>query len=125
MSGDFSKYLDYMDAQLTELLTGYGNIAGIWFDGMWDKPKADWRLMQTYSLIHRLQPAALVGSNHHLTPFDGEDIQMFEKDLPGQCTQEFSNESTTISSLPLEMCETINNSGAITATRKILKALRI
>jgi len=110
MSGNFNNYLDYMDAQLTELLIGYGDIAGIWFDGMWDKPAADWRLKQTYSLIHQLQPAALVGSNHHMTPFDGEDFQMFEKDLPGQFTQGFNSESTAISSLPLETCETINNS---------------
>src|ERR1700733_3033144 len=32
-TGDWNKYLDYMDAQLTELLTNYGEIAGIWFDG--------------------------------------------------------------------------------------------
>ena len=31
--GDWKKYLDYMDAQLTELLTNYGPIGGIWFDG--------------------------------------------------------------------------------------------
>lgn len=124
LNGDFSKYIDYMDAQLTELLTGYGNIAGIWFDGMWDKPTANWRLMQTYSLIHRLQPAALVGSNHHLTPFDGEDIQMFEKDLPGQCTQEFNNESTAISSLPLEMCETINKSWGYNKIDKTFKSTK-
>lgn len=109
VEGDFNKYLDYMDAQLTELLTEYGEIAGIWFDGMWDKPEADWRLNQTYSLIHRLQPAALIGSNHHQVPFDGEDIQMFEKDLPGQSTQNFEK-TTTISTLPLETCETINES---------------
>ena len=61
-----------------------GDVAGIWFDGMWDKPDADWQLQRTYSLIHKLQPAALVGSNHHHAPFDGEDFQMFEKDLPGR-----------------------------------------
>ncbi len=107
--GDFNRYLDFMDAQLTELLTNYGDVAGIWFDGMWDKPKADWRLAQTYALIHRLQPAALVGSNHHLAPFEGEDFQMFEKDLPGQNTAGFSGEAK-IGTLPLETCETINNS---------------
>lgn len=32
-----------MDAQLTELLTAYGPIGGIWFDGVWDQPEAgDW-----------------------------------------------------------------------------------
>lgn len=89
-NGDWNKYLDYMDAQLAELLTNYGDIAGIWFDGMWDKPDADWRLEKTYKLIHQLQPATLVGSNHHLTPYPGEDFQMFEKDLPGHNTSGFS-----------------------------------
>jgi alpha-L-fucosidase len=105
--GDFNRYLDYMDAQLTELLTNYGEIGGIWFDGMWDKPDDDWRLERTYSLIHRLQPAALVGSNHHRKPYPGEDFQMFEKDLPGHNTTGFSGESE-IGDLPLETCETIS-----------------
>jgi alpha-L-fucosidase len=105
--GDFNRYLDYMDNQLRELLTNYGEIGGIWFDGMWDKPDADWRLNKTYSLIHSLQPAALIGSNHHLKPFDGEDFQMFEKDLPGGRTSDFNSQSE-IGSLPLESCDTIN-----------------
>jgi alpha-L-fucosidase len=105
--GDWNKYLDYMDSQLKELLTNYGEIGGIWFDGMWDKPDADWRLNRTYSLIHSLQPAALIGSNHHLKPFDGEDFQMFERDLPGQKTAEF-NAKSEIGALPLETCDTIN-----------------
>jgi alpha-L-fucosidase len=108
--GDFNRYLDYMDAQLTELLTEYGPIAGIWFDGMWDKPQANWRLDKTYSLIHRLQPAALIGSNHHIAPFEGEDIQTFERDLPGESKHGFNDTSVAVSALPLEMCETMNNS---------------
>ncbi|MGE5325895.1 MAG: alpha-L-fucosidase [Deltaproteobacteria bacterium] len=106
--GDWNKYLDYMDAQLTELLTLYGPIGGIWFDGWWDKPKADWKLQRTYALIHRLQPQAMVGSNHHQAPNPGEDFQMFEKDLPGHSTQSFNKESV-VGALPLETAETINN----------------
>jgi alpha-L-fucosidase len=97
-----------MDAQLTELLTNYGAIGGIWFDGWWDKPDTDWRLPQTYALIHRLQPTALIGSNHHRSPNPGEDFQMFEKDLPGQKTAEF-NKQSEVGKLPLETCDTINN----------------
>ncbi len=102
-------YLDYMDAQLSELLTNYGDVGGIWFDGMWDKKDADWRLNKTYSLIHHLQPGTLIGSNHHRAPYDGEDFQMFEKDLPGHNTTGFAPEQK-VGDLPKEICETINNS---------------
>ena len=108
-SGDFNRYLDFMDAQLRELLTNYGDVAGIWFDGWWDKPDADWRLEKTYALIHSLQPAALIGNNHHHKPFAGEDFQMFEKDLPGQNSAGFSGQSE-IGKLPLESCDTISKS---------------
>src|SRR5208283_1730871 len=63
--GNWNSYLDdYMDGQLRELLTNYGPVGGIWFDGMWDKPDADWHLEKTYALIHQLQPAALIIPNH-------------------------------------------------------------
>ncbi len=122
-SGDFNRYLDFMDAQLSELLTHYGPIAGIWFDGMWDKPAANWRLDQTYRLIHKLQPAALVGSNHHLKPFPGEDFQMFEKDLPGKNTAGHSANSV-IGDLPLETCDTINKAWGYNANDKSLKSTK-
>jgi len=119
--GDWNHYLDYMDGQLTELLTHYGPVGGIWFDGMWDKPDADWRLARTYALIHSLQPAAMVGSNHHRKPFAGEDFQMFEKDLPGFNTTGFSDKSE-VGSLPLETCDTINDSWGFNASDKKFKS---
>ena len=108
--GDWKVYLDtYMDGQLTELLTNYGPIGGIWFDGMWDKPTADWHLDKTYALIHKLQPAALIIPNHHQTPRPGEDVQTFERDLPGSNTAGFN--TTFISTeLPLESSDTLNGS---------------
>lgn len=113
---DWPSYVNFMKAQLTELLTQYGPVAGIWFDGHWDQldndhdktlqSKVDWKYDEIYALIHRLQPAALIGNNHHLMPLPGEDFQMFEKDLPGGNTTGFGG--ADISSLPLETCETIN-----------------
>ena len=106
--GDFNAYLDnYMDGQLTELLTNYGPIGGIWFDGMWDKPDADWHLDKTYALIHKLQPAALIIPNHHQTPRPGEDVQTFERDLPGKNTAGF-NTTYVSTQLPLESSDTLN-----------------
>ncbi len=108
-SGNWNEYIEYMNAQLTELLTNYGDIGGIWFDGMWDKWDADWQLDKTYAMIHKLQPAALIGSNHHKSPFPGEDFMMFERDLPGQNTMGF-NQTSVVMDIPLEMCETMNDS---------------
>lgn len=107
--GNWNNYIEYMNIQLSELLTSYGEIGGIWFDGMWDKSDADWKLEETYQLIHKHQPDALIGSNHHKSPYPGEDFQMFERDLPGENTMGF-NQTGTISELPLEMCETMNGS---------------
>ncbi len=122
-SGNFDRYLDYMNSQLRELLTGYGPVGGIWFDGMWDKPNANWHLDKTYGLIHSLQPAAMVGSNHHLKPFDGEDFQMFEKDLPGGRDSEF-NAKSEIGALPLETCETINIAWGYNSSDKKFKSTK-
>jgi alpha-L-fucosidase len=105
--GDWNAYLNYMEGQLRELLTNYGPVGGIWFDGMWDRPDADWHLERTYGLIHQLQPAALIIPNHHQTPKPGEDVQTFERDLPGQNTAGF-NTNYVSDQLPLETSDTLN-----------------
>lgn len=109
-SGNWENYISFMKGQLTELLTNYGEIGGIWFDGHWDKPDADWHYDELYSLIHRLQPQALIGNNHHIAPIEGEDFQMFERDLPGKNTTGYGTAPEQIGELPKEICETINGS---------------
>ena len=122
-NGDWKRYIAFMDAQLTELLTNYGPLGGIWFDGMWDKPDADWQLDSTYALIHRLQPAALIIPNHHERPRPGEDAQTFEQDLPGANTAGF-NTAFVSEELPLETALTINGSWGFNITDKQFKSVR-
>jgi alpha-L-fucosidase len=127
---DWNHYIAFMKAQLTELLTEYGPVAGVWFDGYWDqlsndqdkinKPNVDWHLPEIYALIHQLQPQCLIGNNHHLTPIPGEDFQMFEKDLPGGNSTGFGGQSVSV--LPLETCETINDSWGFNITDKNYKS---
>jgi len=119
--GTWDRYLDFMDAQLEELLTGYGPLGGIWFDGMWDKPQAPWRLDRTYALIHRLQPAALIVPNHHKAPLPGEDVQTFEQDLPGANTAGWNNAEIS-TRLPLETSLTMNNSWGFNVTDRNFKS---
>ncbi len=121
-TGQWSRYVDFIDQQLEELLTGYGPLGGIWFDGMWDKPDADWRLEKTYAMIHRLQPAALIVPNHHKAPLPGEDVQTFEQDLPGANTAGFNTKE--IGALPLETSLTMNESWGFNITDRRFKSAR-
>lgn len=107
---DWNSYYQFMNNQLTELLTQYGKVGAIWFDGVWDHEEDsipfDWQLAPQYALIHKLQPSCLVGNNHHKAINPGEDIQIFERDVPGQNTAGLSGQE--ISRLPLETCQTMN-----------------
>ena len=127
--GDWARYQAFMKAQLTELLTQYGPVGAIWFDGTWDKDDQPreaqpgiWGLYDQYALIHRLQPGCLVGNNHHLQPFPGEDIQIFEKDVPGENEAGFSPGQYVSRRLPLETCQTMNNSWGYNLTDRSYKS---
>ena len=107
---DWDSYYGFMNRQLNELLTRYGPVGAIWFDGKWDHDQDsvpfNWQLREQYDMIHRLQPRCLIGNNHHEDVYPGEDIQIFERDVPGQNTAGYSEQA--ISLLPLETCQTMN-----------------
>ncbi|KAF2330613.1 alpha-L-fucosidase [Flavobacterium daemonense] len=128
---DWDSYIRFMKGQLTELLTNYGEIGGIWFDGHWDQvdkdknsqSKVNWHYDEIYKLIHSIQPDCLISNNHHLAPLPGEDFQAFEKDLPGKNTAGFSGESI-VSQLPLETCETMNGTWGFNITDRKYKSTK-
>ncbi len=130
--GNYATYLQFMKNQLTELLTNYGDIMSIWFDGHWDQTnpeghddrtsRIDWKYDEIYGLIHQLQPQCMIGNNHHLMPFAGEDFQMFERDLPGENKSGLSYQKAS-DKLPLETCETINGSWGYNITDRNYKTV--
>ncbi len=106
--GEWKTYYQFMNNQIAELIKNY-DPAALWFDGWWDHdqdPDFDWQLPEQYAMIHQLKPSCLIGNNHHQVPFAGEDIQIFERDLPGENKAGLSGQD--ISPLPLETCETMN-----------------
>ncbi len=57
-------YVDFMKGQITELLTRYGTICELWFDGGWAKKDTAWHIEEVYHHIKKLQPNCLVTVNH-------------------------------------------------------------
>jgi len=70
---DEQLYFQYIKNQLTELLTNYGTVAGIWFDGYWSKDTSRYPFHEIYGLIHKLQPACMIINNHDMFYIPGED----------------------------------------------------
>jgi alpha-L-fucosidase len=60
---DFQHYLDFVHAQIRELLTQYGPIAGLWFDPIMPfYYRSDlFPIEDTYALVRSLQPQCLIG----------------------------------------------------------------
>lgn len=64
----------------------------------------------------------MIGNNHHLSPIDGEDFQMFERDLPGENKSGLSFQKA--SALPLETCETTNGAWGYNITDRNYKSVK-
>ncbi len=62
-NSDFDKYLEYLRKSVEILCTNYGKIGGLWFDGNWNKPDADWKLDELYATIRKHQPEAMIINN--------------------------------------------------------------
>ncbi|HVO76260.1 MAG TPA: alpha-L-fucosidase [Ignavibacteriaceae bacterium] len=61
-NADFEKYIKYMKNQLKELLTNYGEISILWFDGEWESTWSDERGRDLYKYVRSLQPNILINN---------------------------------------------------------------
>ncbi|MDA1360952.1 alpha-L-fucosidase [Glycomyces luteolus] len=80
---DFMKYMDYMEGQLRELMTGYGRIGTLWFDWYGDAFEREderERARQIIDMVHDLQPDCVV--NDRLGGV-GADFTTAEQTIPG------------------------------------------
>ncbi|MHB1308828.1 MAG: alpha-L-fucosidase [Limisphaerales bacterium] len=56
------RYVTYMKAQLKELLTGYGPLGILWFDGEWESPWTHERGLDLYQFVRSFQPNIIVNN---------------------------------------------------------------
>lgn len=115
---NYEQYKRFMMAQIAELIDSY-QPGLIWFDGEWDHwngdryslkrkeiaPRLDWQFDDLYDLIHGRH--VLVGNNNHQPMREKEDIQFFERDLPGQNETGFSPGQPVSGDRPKEQCDVL------------------
>lgn len=59
---DMDRYVAFMKGQLKELLTRYGPIGVLWFDGEWEKPWTHERGVDLYNYVRGLQPDIIINN---------------------------------------------------------------
>ena len=62
LGADFDRYVKYLHAQVTELLTNYGDIGVMWFDGEWEPTWNSTYGDALYALCRKLQPNVIVNN---------------------------------------------------------------
>ena len=106
---DFPKYLQYLRDSVEVLCTRYGKIGGLWFDGNWSKPGADWEEDALYATIRKHQPEAMIINNTGLSErgyITNPEIDSvtFEQGRPTPMDREGHPKYVAA-----EMCHTMNN----------------
>lgn len=111
---DFKHYMDFVHAQLRELLTQYGPIAGLWFDPItaYHRRPDLFPIEETYALIRSLQPQCLISFKQGAN--GDEDFASPERAVSGLAhkLQGKAYESAKLAweknqNKPWEICETL------------------
>jgi len=104
---NFDNYVSYMKNELKELLTNYGKIGVLWFDGQWENTWTHERGRDLYEYVRSLQPSILINNRVDVGRVDmGQTKSGFAGDF-GTPEQEIP--ATGIPGADWESCMTMNN----------------
>ncbi len=92
----WSKLLEYVHGQVEELMSNYGRIDVLWYDGAWPYTAEDWRSKELNEKVRKLQPHILINNRSGLP----EDFDTPEQHVPWWKKME----------KPWETCMTMNDS---------------
>lgn len=106
---DYERFIVYLKAQLKELLTNYGDISVLWFDGEWENTWNDKRGLDLYNYVRSLQPNIIINNR---VGASRNDLQGFTKDggFAGDFgTPEQQIPATGLPGVDWETCMTMND----------------
>ena len=92
---DYNRYIDYMKGQLRELLTNYGPIGVLWFDGGWEHSAKEHRSEEVVKMLRGIQPSIIINDRIQLP----QDFNTPEQTIP----------ATGMPGRDWETCMTIND----------------
>ncbi len=92
---NFERYLSYMKGQLRELLTNYGEIGVLWFDGGWEHSAEELHSEEIVAMVRKLQPNIIINNRARIP----QDFDTPEQRIP----------ATGIPGRDWETCMTMNN----------------
>ena len=105
----WDRFITFMNGQLRELLTNYGKIDLLWFDGSWERTPEQWHAKELEEMIRSLQPEILINDR---LPGCG-DFETPEQFIPPQPPNH-----------AWETCMTINESWGYNIADKNFKSAR-
>ena len=127
---DFDKYIKYMKNQLKELLTNYGNIGVLWFDGEWENTWNDKRGLDLYNYVRSLQPNIIINNRVGAGRSGMEGFTEGERFAGDFGTPEQQIPATGLPGVDWESCMTMNdhwgynkNDKNFKSTKEILQML--
>ena len=106
---NFENYISYLKSELKELLTNYGKIGVLWFDGEWENTWTHERGKDLYEYVRSLQPSIIINNR---VDVGREGMQGLTKggDFVGDFgTPEQEIPATGIPGADWESCMTMNN----------------
>jgi alpha-L-fucosidase len=117
---DFDRYVAFMKGQLKELLTDYGPISVLWFDGEWENTWTYDRGADLYNYVRALQPGIIINNR----------VNTEQPLLAGQ--RAFGDYKTAEQSIPpnglgtdWETCMTMNNTWGFKSTDQDWKSVEV
>lgn len=106
---NFENYISYLKSELKELLTNYGKIGVLWFDGEWENTWTHERGKDLYEYVRSLQPSIII-NNRVDVGREGMEGLTKEGGFVGDFgTPEQEIPATGIPGADWESCMTMNN----------------
>jgi alpha-L-fucosidase len=107
---NFARYVQFLKGQLKELLTNYGPIGILWFDGEWEKTWTQEQGKDLYAYVRSLQPNIIINNRVAKNRDESNGFSRGDEIVGDYCTPEQVIPANGVSGVDWESCMTMNDS---------------